>query len=52
MLDGGPEHFARTESYLKERNPTILVECLTPNFRGDLKAIEKVHSVGIRCVYT
>nr|KAF6431528.1 lipoic acid synthetase [Rousettus aegyptiacus] len=45
--DGGAEHFAKTVSYLKERNPEILVECLTPDFRGDLKAIEKVALSGL-----
>uniref|UniRef100_A0A8C7APR7 lipoyl synthase n=1 Tax=Neovison vison TaxID=452646 RepID=A0A8C7APR7_NEOVI len=30
-----------------ERNPKILVECLTPDFRGDLKAIEKVVLSGL-----
>uniref|UniRef100_A0A2I3N374 lipoyl synthase n=2 Tax=Cercopithecinae TaxID=9528 RepID=A0A2I3N374_PAPAN len=30
-----------------ERNPKILVECLTPDFRGDLKAIEKVALSGL-----
>ncbi|KAG8516540.1 Lipoyl synthase, mitochondrial [Galemys pyrenaicus] len=47
MPDGGAEHFAKTVSYLKERNPRILVECLTPDFRGDLKAIEKVALSGL-----
>uniref|UniRef100_A0A5G2R7A5 lipoyl synthase n=1 Tax=Sus scrofa TaxID=9823 RepID=A0A5G2R7A5_PIG len=30
-----------------ERNPKILVECLTPDFRGDLKAVEKVAVSGL-----
>uniref|UniRef100_A0A2R8MYK8 lipoyl synthase n=1 Tax=Callithrix jacchus TaxID=9483 RepID=A0A2R8MYK8_CALJA len=30
-----------------ERNPEILVECLTPDFRGNLKAIEKVALSGL-----
>ncbi|XP_007945361.1 lipoyl synthase, mitochondrial [Orycteropus afer afer] len=47
MPDGGAEHFAKTVSHLKERNPKILVECLTPDFRGDLKAIEKVALSGL-----
>lgn len=29
------------------RNPEILVECLTPDFRGDLKAVEKVTLSGL-----
>ncbi|XP_006759353.1 PREDICTED: lipoyl synthase, mitochondrial isoform X1 [Myotis davidii] len=47
LPDGGAEHFAKTVSHLKERNPKILVECLTPDFRGDLKAIEKVALSGL-----
>lgn len=45
--DGGAAHFAKTVSHLKERNPKILVECLTPDFRGDLKAVEKVALSGL-----
>ena len=29
------------------KHPKILVECLTPDFRGDLKAIEKVALSGL-----
>ncbi|KAM6440724.1 lipoyl synthase, mitochondrial [Liasis olivaceus] len=47
LPDGGAEHFAKTVSQLKERNPKILVECLTPDFRGDLKAVEKVALSGL-----
>ncbi|XP_061627200.1 lipoyl synthase, mitochondrial [Phyllopteryx taeniolatus] len=47
IADGGAEHFARTVSHLKERNPQILVECLTPDFRGDLAAVEKIALSGL-----
>ncbi|KAM4673336.1 lipoyl synthase, mitochondrial isoform 7-T7 [Amazona ochrocephala] len=47
MPDGGAEHFAKTVSHLKERNSKILVECLTPDFRGDLQAVEKVVLSGL-----
>uniref|UniRef100_W5N5V4 Lipoyl synthase, mitochondrial n=1 Tax=Lepisosteus oculatus TaxID=7918 RepID=W5N5V4_LEPOC len=47
LADGGAEHFAMTVSHLKERNPQILVECLTPDFRGDLQAVEKVALSGL-----
>lgn len=33
--------------FFSPRNPKILVECLTPDFRGDLKAIEKVALSGL-----
>lgn len=47
LADGGAEHFANTVSQLKERNSQILVECLTPDFRGDLAAVEKIASSGL-----
>lgn len=47
VVDGGAEHIAKTVSCLKERNPKILVECLTPDFRGDLRAVEKVALSGL-----
>uniref|UniRef100_A0A4W3IEM8 Lipoyl synthase, mitochondrial n=1 Tax=Callorhinchus milii TaxID=7868 RepID=A0A4W3IEM8_CALMI len=47
LLDGGAEHFAKTVLQLKERNPKIMVECLTPDFRGDLKAVEKIAVSGL-----
>nr|XP_057944629.1 lipoyl synthase, mitochondrial [Doryrhamphus excisus] len=47
IADGGATHFAMTVSYLKERNPLILVECLTPDFRGDLAAVEKIALSGL-----
>ncbi|XP_069058140.1 lipoyl synthase, mitochondrial [Pleurodeles waltl] len=45
--DGGADHFAKTVSNLKERNTKILVECLTPDFRGDLNAVMKVAQSGL-----
>lgn len=45
--DGGAEHFAKTVSNLKERSSKILVECLTPDFRGDLAAVEKIALSGL-----
>ncbi|XP_061566085.1 lipoyl synthase, mitochondrial [Cololabis saira] len=47
IVDGGAEHFAKTVSNLKERNSQILVECLTPDFRGDLAAVEKIALSGL-----
>ncbi|XP_072476625.1 lipoyl synthase, mitochondrial isoform X2 [Notamacropus eugenii] len=47
LPDGGAEHFAKTVSHLKGRNSNILVECLTPDFRGDLKSVEKVVLSGL-----
>ncbi|XP_037554185.1 lipoyl synthase, mitochondrial [Nematolebias whitei] len=47
IADGGAAHFAKTVSNLKERNPQILVECLTPDFRGDLAAVEQIALSGL-----
>ncbi|XP_072525838.1 lipoyl synthase, mitochondrial [Salminus brasiliensis] len=47
IADGGAEHFAKTVSNLKERSPHILVECLTPDFRGDLSAVEIIALSGL-----
>uniref|UniRef100_A0A8C4ZZ03 Lipoyl synthase, mitochondrial n=1 Tax=Gadus morhua TaxID=8049 RepID=A0A8C4ZZ03_GADMO len=47
IADGGSEHIAKTVANLKERNPRILVECLTPDFRGDLAAVEKIALSGL-----
>ncbi|KAG7263862.1 hypothetical protein CRUP_001194 [Coryphaenoides rupestris] len=45
--DGGAEHFAKTVANLKQRSPQIMVECLTPDFRGDLAAVEKIALSGL-----
>ncbi|KAM9857115.1 lipoyl synthase, mitochondrial [Aulostomus maculatus] len=47
LADGGAAHIAETVSNLKERNSQILVECLTPDFRGDLAAVEKIALSGL-----
>ena len=39
LPDGGSEHFAATVRTLKQLRPGILVECLTPDFKGDLDAV-------------
>lgn len=45
--DQGAGHFAKTVSLLKERKPELLVECLTPDFRGDGKLIDQVAVSGL-----
>jgi lipoate synthase len=47
MADGGAEHFARTVRTLKELKPQLLVECLTPDFRGDLAAVAHLARSGL-----
>ncbi|XP_068258679.1 lipoyl synthase, mitochondrial isoform X2 [Nyctibius grandis] len=46
---GGGEYATATATimFLLFRNSKILVECLTPDFRGDLKAVEKVALSGL-----
>lgn len=42
LEDGGAAHFAQTIIDSRERNPNILIEVLTPDFRGDLESIRKI----------
>ncbi|KAK9682264.1 hypothetical protein RND81_10G061400 [Saponaria officinalis] len=45
LPDGGSSHFAQTVKAMKELKPEIMVECLTSDFKGDLKAVDTlVHS--------
>ncbi|EOX99009.1 Radical SAM superfamily protein isoform 3, partial [Theobroma cacao] len=45
LPDGGSGHFAQTVQVMKKLKPEIMVECLTSDFRGDLKAVDiLVHS--------
>jgi lipoyl synthase len=47
LPDQGSEHFARTVRGLKQKIPSILVECLTPDFRGDASRILTVANSGL-----
>nr|XP_032811157.1 lipoyl synthase, mitochondrial isoform X1 [Petromyzon marinus] len=47
ISDGGAAHIAETIRHLKEKKPELLVECLTPDFRGDLAAVATVASSGL-----
>jgi len=40
LSDGGALHFAKTISAVKKRIPGIVIEVLTPDFRGDAESIE------------
>ncbi|KAL8543844.1 hypothetical protein ACS0TY_004412 [Phlomoides rotata] len=45
LPDGGSGHFTETVKAMKILKPDIMVECLTSDFRGDLKAVSTlVHS--------
>lgn len=42
LSDGGASHFASTILETRKRNPELLLEVLTPDFRGDLAAVRTV----------
>ncbi|MBK7890155.1 MAG: lipoyl synthase [Bdellovibrionales bacterium] len=42
MADQGSEHFARTIRTIREGDPKLIVEVLTPDFKGDRECIERV----------
>lgn len=45
--DGGSEHFAETVRTLKQLKPSILIECLSPDFRGNMAAVTHLASSGL-----
>ncbi|XP_056642005.1 lipoyl synthase, mitochondrial [Diorhabda sublineata] len=47
LPDGGSNHFANTVKKIKERNSDILVECLVPDFRGDLEQVKIIAESGL-----
>mmetsp|Transcript_16115 Transcript_16115/g.44912 ORF Transcript_16115/g.44912 Transcript_16115/m.44912 type:complete len:393 (+) Transcript_16115:148-1326(+) len=47
MEDGGADHYARTVKETKRLRPDMLVECLTPDFRGDLDAVKHLATSGL-----
>lgn len=47
LPDGGSSHFERVVRRIKEADPAITVEVLTPDFRGDREALSRVVLAGI-----
>lgn len=47
LPDGGANHFAETVRGMKRLRPDLLVECLTPDFRGDMEAVRSLASSGL-----
>lgn len=47
LPDGGAAHIAETVRELKQRNPAVLVECLTPDFAGNLDHVRTVARSGL-----
>jgi lipoyl synthase len=47
LPDGGAEHIAATVKHLKEQCPQLLVECLIPDFAGNLQCVRTVADSGL-----
>uniref|UniRef100_A0A1Q3FH57 Lipoyl synthase, mitochondrial n=1 Tax=Culex tarsalis TaxID=7177 RepID=A0A1Q3FH57_CULTA len=47
LPDGGSNHIAATIREIKRQNPRIFVECLAPDFRGNLDCIRTVAMSGL-----
>lgn len=47
LPDGGSAHFAETVKEVKKENPGLLVECLVPDWAGDLSAVDLVSNSGL-----
>jgi len=44
LPDGGADHFAQTVENIKEKNAKIIVEVLTPDFKGDRDCVKRLVS--------
>ncbi|XP_016997060.2 lipoyl synthase, mitochondrial [Drosophila takahashii] len=47
LPDGGSKHIAETVREIKARNSNIFVECLVPDFRGNLECVETIANCGL-----
>ncbi|RSL64848.1 Lipoyl synthase, mitochondrial [Fusarium euwallaceae] len=47
LADGGAHHFAETIRRIKQKKPSLLVEALTGDFRGDLDMVKVVAESGL-----
>eukprot|EP00607_Mallomonas_marina_P008334 CAMPEP_0182418844 /NCGR_PEP_ID=MMETSP1167-20130531/3218_1 /TAXON_ID=2988 /ORGANISM="Mallomonas Sp, Strain CCMP3275" /LENGTH=329 /DNA_ID=CAMNT_0024593279 /DNA_START=291 /DNA_END=1280 /DNA_ORIENTATION=+ len=47
LPDQGASHFANTVREIKRESPHVLVECLTPDFRGERELISQVAKSGL-----
>lgn len=47
LPDGGASHFAATVQAIKRRRQDVLVECLTPDFRGDQQLVAELALSGL-----
>lgn len=47
LPDGGAAHIAETVQQLKQRNSKVLIECLTPDFAGNMADVVTVAKSGL-----
>ena len=47
LKDGGAHHFAETIREIKRLDPSIIVEALVPDFRGDVEAVQIIVDSGL-----
>ncbi|VDL95387.1 unnamed protein product [Schistocephalus solidus] len=47
LADGGAAHFAETVKQIRVRAPSMLVECLLPDFRGNITSINTMVDSGL-----
>ena len=47
LPDAGAAHIAQTIKQLKLEKPSLLVECLSPDFAGDQSCVEAVATSGL-----
>jgi len=47
LEDGGAEHISETIRELKKRKPSLMVECLAPDFSGNTDCVEMVADSGL-----
>ena len=47
LADGGAHHFAETVRKIKQKAPSILVECLTGDYAGDLEMVKHTAQSGL-----
>jgi lipoic acid synthetase len=47
LSDGGARHFAETVVKIKQKSPSILVECLTGDYAGDLDMVALIARSGL-----
>ncbi|XP_022912421.1 lipoyl synthase, mitochondrial [Onthophagus taurus] len=47
LADGGSNHFAETVQEIKRQNSNIFVECLVPDFAGNLENVKTIATSGL-----